>query len=67
MREATLDLLGQFIGLRPEYADHYHETIVKRRSQAAQITLAISDEPVGGSPAGAPTGDVLAAGAMSEL
>ncbi|PTA98105.1 MULTISPECIES: anti-sigma factor [Sulfitobacter] len=37
------------------------------RSQAAQITLAISDEPVGGSPTGAPTGDVLAAGAMSEL
>ena len=37
------------------------------RSQAAQITLAISDEPVGGSPTGAPTGAVLAAGAMSEL
>jgi len=37
------------------------------RSQAANITLAISDEPVGGSPTGAPTGDVLAAGAMTEL
>lgn len=37
------------------------------RSQAAQITLAISDEPIGGSPTGAPTGDVLAAGAMTEL
>ena len=23
-------MLGQFIGLRPEYADHYYETIVKR-------------------------------------
>ena len=32
------------------------------RSQAAQITLAISDEPLGGSPTGAPTGDVLAVG-----
>lgn len=37
------------------------------RSQAAQITLAISDEPIGGSPTGAPTGDVVAAGAMTEL
>lgn len=37
------------------------------RSQAAQITLAISDEPVGGSPTGAPTGDVVAAGEMTEL
>lgn len=37
------------------------------RSQAANITLAISDEPVGGSPTGAPTGEVLAAGAMTEL
>ena len=37
------------------------------RSQAANITLAISDEPVGGSPTGAPTGDVLAAGQMTEL
>lgn len=37
------------------------------RSRAAQITLAISDEPIGGSPTGAPTGAVLAAGAMSEL
>lgn len=37
------------------------------RSQAALITLAISDEPIGGSPTGAPTGAVLAAGAMTEL
>lgn len=37
------------------------------RSRPAQITLAISDEPIGGSPTGAPTGAVLAAGAMSEL
>ena len=29
--------------------------------------LAVSDEPPGGSPTGAPTGDVLAAGAVSEI
>ncbi len=36
-------------------------------AQAAQITLAISDEPLGGSPTGAPTGDVLAAAPVTEL
>lgn len=36
-------------------------------TQAAQITLAISDEPPGGSPTGAPTGAVLAASPVSEL
>ncbi|MDW4499534.1 anti-sigma factor [Sulfitobacter sp. D35] len=34
---------------------------------ASQLTLAVSDEPPGGSPTGAPTGDVLAAGEVSEL
>lgn len=33
----------------------------------AGLTLAISDEPDGGSPTGQPTGAVLAAGAVSEL
>jgi anti-sigma-K factor RskA len=37
------------------------------RARAGQITLAISDEPAGGSPTGAPTGDVLAAAAVTEL
>ena len=37
------------------------------RDQTAQMTLAISDEPIGGSPTGAPTGDVLAVGAMANL
>ncbi|KKK92899.1 hypothetical protein LCGC14_2698290, partial [marine sediment metagenome] len=37
------------------------------RDQTAQMTLAISDEPVGGSPTGAPTGDILAVGAMANL
>jgi anti-sigma-K factor RskA len=35
--------------------------------QVANITLAISDEPVGGAPEGAPTGDVRAAGKVSAL
>lgn len=34
---------------------------------AGTLTLAISDEPEGGSPTGAPTGEVLGAGAVSEL
>jgi len=37
------------------------------RGRAADITLAISDEPAGGSPTGAPTGEVLAAGPVTEL
>ena len=43
---------GTFIGLAPE---------------AAQITLAITDEPPGGAPGGVPTGEVMAAGAVAEL
>lgn len=37
------------------------------RGREGQITLAISDEPAGGSPTGAPTGDILAAAAVTEL
>ena len=37
------------------------------RNRGAEITLAISDEPAGGSPTGAPTGDVLAAAALVEI
>jgi anti-sigma-K factor RskA len=36
-------------------------------SQAGALTLAISDEPPGGSPTGAPTGDILGAGPLNEL
>ncbi len=36
-------------------------------SQINVLTLAISDEPPGGSPTGAPTGTVLALGVVSEL
>ncbi|KIN73446.1 Anti-sigma K factor RskA [Sulfitobacter guttiformis KCTC 32187] len=37
------------------------------RARVAEITLAISDEPTGGSPTGAPTGAVLAAAPMVAL
>lgn len=37
------------------------------RGRAAELTLAISDEPAGGSPTGAPTGAVLATGALTDL
>lgn len=36
-------------------------------AEAAQITLAITDEPPGGAPEGAPTGTIMAAGAVAEL
>lgn len=35
--------------------------------EAAQITLAITDEPPGGAPEGAPTGSIMAVGAVAEL
>jgi anti-sigma-K factor RskA len=34
---------------------------------AAGATVAVSDEPEGGSPTGQPTGDVLAAGSLSTV
>lgn len=37
------------------------------RARASEVTLAISDEPAGGSPTGAPTGTILAASAWTEL
>lgn len=37
------------------------------RDRVAGATLAISEEPIGGSPTGAPTGEVLAAGSVSAL
>lgn len=37
------------------------------RAQVAGLTLAISDEPPGGSPTGQPTGAVLAVGTVTEL
>jgi len=36
-------------------------------AQAAVLTLAISEEPQGGAPEGAPTGEILAVGAVSEI
>lgn len=37
------------------------------RAQMASLTLAVSDEPPGGSPTGAPTGAVLAVGTVTSL
>ncbi|MEH6646927.1 anti-sigma factor [Sulfitobacter sp.] len=37
------------------------------RDRAGELTLAISDEPAGGSPTGAPTGSILAAAPLTEL
>lgn len=37
------------------------------RADVAELTFAISDEPPGGSPTGAPTGPVLAIGIVTEL
>lgn len=37
------------------------------RSLLAGSTLAVSDEPLGGSPTGAPTGDILAIGAVAAI
>ncbi len=37
------------------------------RDEVANLTLAISDEPAGGSPTGAPTGAILATGAVTSL
>ena len=36
-------------------------------AEAAQITLAITDEPPGGAPDGSPTGGIMALGAVAEL
>ncbi len=35
--------------------------------QAGEITLAVSEEPPGGAPGGAPTGNIMAAGTVGEL
>ena len=37
------------------------------RDRAGELTLAISDEPTGGSPTGAPTGSILAIAPLTEL
>jgi anti-sigma-K factor RskA len=37
------------------------------RKAAAEATLAVSDEPAGGSPTGQPTGDILAAAKLNSV
>jgi len=38
-----------------------------RKALLAAATLAVSIEPAGGSPTGAPTGDVIAKGTLAKL
>jgi anti-sigma-K factor RskA len=52
------------LGVLPEEAQG---TLVLTDLPITDGILAISDEPQGGSPTGAPTGDVLAIGAFSEI
>lgn len=55
------------LGVLPEGETARIAVPAELRNQTARITLAITDEPLGGSPTGGPTGDVLAAGAITEL
>ncbi|XDA97500.1 anti-sigma factor [Sulfitobacter sp. LCG007] len=55
------------LGLLPESGTVHVQLPEDLKPIAGQLTLAVSDEPPGGSPTGSPTGDVLAAGEVSEL
>ncbi len=55
------------LGVLPA-AENWTVTLPPELAQlGSQLTLALSDEPEGGSTTGAPTGDVLAASSLSEL
>ena len=55
------------LGVLPEGDVNRVSLPVDLAAEAAQITLAITDEPPGGAPGGVPTGSVMAAGAVAEL
>lgn len=55
------------LGVLPEAPDAGVILPRSLRPMVACLTLAVSDEPPGGSPTGAPTGAVLAAGQVTEL
>lgn len=55
------------LGVLPDSRDALIDVPVELRAAMAQGTLAISDEPPGGSPTGAPTGEVLAAAPVRSL
>ena len=55
------------LGILPEAESWVVSLPPELAGQAADLTLALSDEPEGGSPTGAPTGAVLAATPFSKL
>lgn len=55
------------LGVLPETPEAGVAIPAELRGGVGALTLAISDEPPGGSPTGAPTGDVLAVGKVTEL
>ncbi|WP_297769519.1 anti-sigma factor [uncultured Roseovarius sp.] len=54
------------LGVMPQDAQSILRVADDLRGRVAGAVLAISDEPEGGSPTGAPTGDVLAVGPVQE-
>jgi anti-sigma-K factor RskA len=55
------------LGVLPDQTPSRHSIPVALREKFKGGVLAISDEPKGGSPTGAPTGAVLATGALTEV
>ncbi len=55
------------LGVLPEDRRAVLEVPEQLRDGFGTVTLAVSDEPPGGSPTGQPTGDVLAVGGITEL
>lgn len=55
------------LGVLPDAAATAVDLPFALRSDVAGLVLAVSDEPPGGSPTGAPTGAVLAVGQVTEL
>ncbi|MDF0601080.1 anti-sigma factor [Psychromarinibacter sp. C21-152] len=55
------------LGVLPEAEDYTVTLPEPLRDRLAGAVLAVSDEPPGGSPTGAPTGDVLATGALDTV
>ena len=62
------DGVPRSLGVRGlQHADAIIVPVELRAGMLAAATLAVSIEPVGGSPTGAPTGDVIAQGALAKL
>jgi anti-sigma-K factor RskA len=55
------------LGVLPAAGGSMAVNAANRARMAAGATLAISLEPIGGSPTGAPTGPVVAKGALSQV